>query len=103
MSLISRLFVSVAITCVAAWAQGTTAPINGNIQDSSGLGVPGAAVKVTQTATGSVRTATSGPDGSYVLTNLPIGPYLFEVTKEGFNKYAQTGIVLQVDSNPTID
>jgi hypothetical protein len=103
MSSIAKLLVGVVIACAAAWAQGTTAQINGNIQDSSGLGVPGAAVKVTQTATGSVRTATSGPDGSYVLPNLPIGPYLFEVTKEGFNKYAQTGIVLQVDSNPTID
>ena len=26
-----------------------------------------------------------------------------EVTKEGFTKYVQTGIVLQVDSNPTIE
>jgi hypothetical protein len=28
---------------------------------------------------------------------------MVEVTKEGFNKYAQTGIVLQVDTNPTVD
>ena len=46
---------------------------------------------------------TSGADGGYVLSNLPVGPYLLEVTKEGFTKYAQSGIVLQVDSNPTID
>src|SRR5207253_8023580 len=72
-------------------------------RDSSGLAVPGAAIKATQTATGVVRTTTSGADGGYVLPNLPIGPYLVEVTKEGFNKYAQTGIVLQVDSNPTVD
>ncbi len=38
-----------------------------------------------------------------MVTNLPIGPYLLEVSKDGFNKYAQTGIVLQVDSNPTVD
>jgi hypothetical protein len=47
--------------------------------------------------------AASRPDGEYVLPNLPIGPYIVEVTKEGFVKYVQTGIVLQVDSNPTID
>lgn len=35
--------------------------------------------------------------------NLAIGPYLLEVTKDGFSKYAQSGIVSQVDSNPTID
>src|SRR5579885_3902388 len=56
-----------------------------------------------QTATGVVRTATSGADGGYVLTNMPVGPYLLEVTKEGFSTFAQTGIVLQVDTNPTID
>ena len=38
-----------------------------------------------------------------MLANLPIGPYLLEVAKAGFTKYVQSGIVLQVDSNPTID
>ena len=85
----------------ATWAQ--TSQINGVVKDSSGSVIPGAAIKVTQTATGVVRNATSGTDGGYVLTNLPIGPYLVEVTKEGFNKYVQSGIVLQVDTTPTLD
>jgi hypothetical protein len=88
--------------CATIWAQGT-AQINGTIKDASGSAIPGAEVKITQTATGAVRTATSGADGTYVLTNLPIGPYMLEVSKEGFSKYVQSGIVLQVDSNPTID
>ena len=54
-------------------------------------------------ATGVVRTATSGANGDYALPNLPIGPYQLEVTKDGFSKYSQTGIVLQVDANPTVD
>ena len=41
-------------------------------------------IKVTQTATGATRTASSGTDGGYVLPNLPIGPYMLEVTKDGF-------------------
>jgi hypothetical protein len=53
--------------------------------------------------TGVVRSTVSGADGGYVLPNLPIGPYLLEVSKEGFSKYAQTGIVLQVDTNPAVD
>src|SRR5438067_9083449 len=87
----------------AAWAQGSTAQINGTVRDASGSLVPDAEIKVTQTATGAIRNATSGQDGAYVLTNLPIGPYILEVAKSGFNKYVQSGIVLQVDSNPTID
>ena len=85
-----------------AWAQATS-QISGRITDASGAAIPGANVKVTQTATGAVRKVTSGPDGSYVLSNLPLGPYLVEVTKEGFSKFVQTGIVLQVDTNPTVD
>src|SRR5690348_10471027 len=99
----SKLFVLGLLAGGAAlWAQ-STAQINGTVRDAGGLAVTDATVKVTQTATGAVRTANSVADGSYVLANLPIGPYLLEVTKEGFTKYAQSGIVLQVDSNPTID
>ena len=83
------------------WAQ--TASINGIIKDSSGLVIPSATVKVTQTATGLTRTADSAADGEYVLPNLPFGPYILEVTKEGFNKHVQTGLVLEVGSSPTVD
>jgi hypothetical protein len=85
-----------------AWGQATS-QINGIIRDSSGAAVPGAEVRATQTDTGIVRTVTSEANGSYVLTNLPIGPYTVEASKDGFSKFIQSGIVLQVDSNPTVD
>jgi len=98
-----RIIVSF-LACSVLWAQAiSTSQINGTVQDSSGLAVPGAEVKATQTATGLVRTVTSGADGSFVLPNLPVGPYQLEVTKEGFSKYVQGGIVLQVGSNPNIE
>src|SRR5579871_2242422 len=103
MSTTIRVALGVFLICSLLWAQGGTSQINGAVHDSSGLAVPAATVKVTQTATGAVRTTTSGADGSYVFPNLPVGPYLLEVTKDGFSKYAQAGIVLQVDTNPTVD
>ena len=69
----------------AAWAQ-STGQISGTVRDTTGGSVPGSTIKVTQTATGLVRAVTSGPDGGYVLTNLPVGPYLLEVSKDGFSK-----------------
>jgi hypothetical protein len=84
------------------WAQ-ATAQIHGTVQDASGSAVPGAEVKATQTETGVSRTVSTGAAGGYVLTNLPIGPYQIEVSKEGFTKYVQSGIVLQVNSDPAID
>jgi hypothetical protein len=82
---------------------GQTAQISGVVKDSSGASVPDAMIKATQTATGATRTVTSGADGGYVLPNLPVGPYVLEVTKDGFNKYVQSGIVLQVNTSPTVD
>ena len=40
--------------------------------------------------------------GLYVLLNLPLGPYRLEGMLSGFRAFAQTGIVLQVNSNPVI-
>jgi hypothetical protein len=91
-----------ALSALTLWAQ-STAQIQGIVQDQSGLAVAGAEVKATQTDTGAVRTAMSGEDGVYVLTSLPVGPYRLEVSRPGFTTYVQTGIVLQVASNPTID
>ena len=34
---------------------------------------------------------------------MPLGPYQLEVTKEGFTNYVQSGIVLQVNSDPAIE
>jgi hypothetical protein len=58
---------------------------------------------VTQTDTGAARTALSDEAGSFILPNLPIGPYRLEVSLPGFRTYVQTGIVLQVNSSPVIN
>ena len=81
----------------------STSQIRGTIQDASGGAVAGAEVRLIETDTGAVRVATSGSDGSYTLPDLSVGTYRLEITKSGFNKYVQTGIVLQVGVNPTID
>ena len=81
----------------------STAQIQGTVRDASGLAVPGAEIRATQTETAASRTTTSAADGGYVLSNLPIGPWRLEVSKSGFSKYVQTGIVLQVAANPTVD
>ena len=37
------------------------------------------------------------------MTALPVGPYRLEFVLAGFRTYAQTGIVLQVNTNPTVN
>jgi hypothetical protein len=81
----------------------STGQIQGIVRDVTGAIVPDANIKATQTDTDTVRSAVSGADGVYVLPNLPVGPYRLEVSKQGFAAYLQSGIVLQVGSDPTID
>lgn len=86
------------------WAQAvSTAQINGTVRDESGGVLPGVEVTVVKTDTGLTRTTFTSGDGSYILPNLPVGPYKLTVALQGFNTYVQEGIVLQVQSNPTID
>jgi hypothetical protein len=86
-----------------ALAQTTaTAQMNGTVRDQAGLALPGVTITVTQTDTGLTRTAVTDETGSYVLQNLPVGPYRFEAALQGFRTYVQTGIVLQVGANPTL-
>jgi hypothetical protein len=79
-----------------------TAQISGTVKDSSGAVLPGASVTVTQTETGFKREAVSETDGLFILPSLPIGPYRLEVALQGFRTSIQTGIVLQVNSNPNV-
>jgi hypothetical protein len=81
---------------------GSTAQITGTVKDSSGGVLPGADVTATQTSTGFKRSSVTDENGNYTLSNLPIGPYRLEVTLSGFRTFAQTGIVLQVNANPSI-
>ena len=79
------------------------AQLHGNVTDSSGAAIVGAEVKAIQTSTGLVRTTTSGPEGSFALPNLPVGPYKLDVSSQGFKDYVQTGINLEVNQNAKID
>ncbi|PYS53850.1 MAG: TonB-dependent receptor, partial [Acidobacteria bacterium] len=91
-----------AIGCGSVWAQ-ATAQISGTVRDQSGAVLPGVEVTVTQTETALIRTTITNETGSYVLPNLPIGPYRFEAALPGFRTFVQTGIVLQVNSNPVVN
>src|SRR5215813_8296629 len=97
------LFLFGAFACNLAIGQGSTAQISGTVSDSTGAVLPGVEVTATQTDTGVSRMTVSNETGSYVLPNLPLGPYRIEAGLPGFRTFVQTGIVLQVGSNPTLN
>ena len=98
---VNRALLLGLLCAAAAWGQAVS-QISGTVHDTSGAVVPGVEVAATQTSTGFKRSAITDENGVYVLPNLPIGPYRLEVAKTGFRTYVQTGIDLQVDSNPLV-
>jgi hypothetical protein len=94
---------SLLLTTTSAFAQLSTAQLSGRITDESGAVLPGVTVTATQTDTGLTRNVTTDASGTYVMPNLPTGPYRLEAMLQGFRTYAQTGIVLQVAATPVIN
>src|SRR5437867_1189766 len=95
-------FLFCILTCGAIFGQ-STAQVSGAVKDQTGAVLPGVEVTMTQTETGLKRTTVTDETGSYSLPSLPVGPYRLEASLPGFRLYAQTGIVLQVNSNPAIN
>src|SRR5687767_8110470 len=94
---------SLLLSTTVALAQLSTAQLSGRVTDESGAVLPGVTVTATQTDTGFTRSDVTDGNGSYVLSNLPPGPYRLEVSLTGFRAYVQTGIVLQVAASPVIN
>ena len=97
----SVAFICFLSLCFCISAQ-NVAEISGTVQDPSGASIGSAILKFTQTETGYTRSVLSEANGSYAALSLPIGPYTLEVTQAGFAPYKQSGILLEVNTNPKI-
>src|SRR4051812_12134462 len=100
-----RLAVLLAwLAAAPGWAQAVAgSQLSGTVRDATGAAIPGADVTITKTDTEQVRSMRSAQDGSYAFPDLPVGPYELKVSLQGFNTFVQSGIVLQVSTNPVIN
>src|SRR5215475_787837 len=88
---VARLFAVLALILMAATGFGqNVAQISGVVHDPTGAVLSNAEVKVTQTDTGIVHATATDSAGTYVIPQLPSGPYQVEVTSPGFKSYKQT-------------
>ncbi|MEJ7607795.1 MAG: carboxypeptidase-like regulatory domain-containing protein, partial [Bryobacteraceae bacterium] len=105
-SLYQRLFYSAAFLTVLFSFQlhgQTLGTFTGEIKDSSGAAIAGAAITVTNTATNGIRVATTNEDGLYTIPALVPGMYQVKAEKAGFKGATRTGIELQVQQTARID
>jgi len=97
------LSLSILLAGVASLAQETTGAITGSVRDGSGAVIPGASIAVKNSRTGAERRVTSGSEGQYTVTSLPVGTYQVMVEHTGFKKATAQGIQLSVDSRLVVD
>jgi hypothetical protein len=96
----AALILAFATSAVAQSDRGT---ITGTVVDSSGAVVPGASVVVTNVGTKSESTTATTATGNFTVTSVPAGVYDLSVTAQGFSKYVQTGIQVQVAMTFRVD
>src|SRR6266853_2695963 len=77
-------------------AQSPNGTISGSIQDPSERPIPGAEIIVVDDLTTIQYQTKTGDDGSYVVPDLPPGPYRIQVTKRGFKTLIKPGLILNV-------
>ena len=84
-----------------AYAQ-ATAQVSGTVSDSTGAVIPGAAVSLRNSDTGTARTLTTDPAGVYSIPNLQPGHYQLSANFSGFTNY-KANLLVEVGGRYTID
>jgi len=96
------LFV-IAISTIASLAQAGTSGVSGTVKDQNGGAVPGATVKITNSATSFERSTTTNADGSFSILGIPPATYRMEISATGFKKLVNSELRLLVDSPSKFD
>ncbi len=97
------LVVCLGVGTVGALAQVLYGSLIGNVTDSSGSAVAGAAVDAIDTATNVDRHATTDRAGLYQFTDLPPGTYKVTVTEPTFNTVVSENIVVTPNTQRRIN
>src|SRR5580698_2907871 len=86
----------IAFLCAPAKAQDPIGTLEGQITDPSSALVSGAEVTVNRAQTGLTRSVRSSRDGSFHLSNLPVGEYSLTVNANGFAPFSASPIRIDI-------
>ena len=97
------VFFCVALFSTTAFAQFDSATLLGTVRDPADAVVPSVTVKLTNTETGSVVTATTDAEGSYQFLNVKIGTYQISAEAQGFSTIVVENISATVNARQRVD
>lgn len=92
-----------SLSCATAAFSQVTGAITGQVVDTSGAVVSGAAVVATNVSTNVAQKTTTSGDGEYRLMALQPGIYKMTVSAPGFETFTTTGIDVKVNDQLRID
>src|SRR5687767_1652062 len=84
-------------------ARQSASELQGRVLDAQGGVLPGVGIVVTNEETGQFRETVSNADGSYFFSRVPPGIYSVTAQLEGFKKYQQTALRLEIGRTATVD
>jgi len=98
------LALAVAVLSLASYvsAQTATGTIDGRVTDASGAAVPGASVTVENVATNVKQTSPTNAEGRFYQRYLLPGTYRVTIEKTGFERYVQSGVILDIEQTVTL-
>jgi Carboxypeptidase regulatory-like domain/TonB dependent receptor len=97
------VFASFLVFAAAASAQTDRGTLTGQVTDQSAAIIPGATVKAVHVATNFERQVTSSSEGSYTITQLPVGGYVVIVTVPNFQTTTIENIEVTAGSTVRVD
>lgn len=103
MSMRLQLTALAVISIAPSAAQYTNQQISGFVRDSSGSVVVNARLSVRHVETGLTRNSSTNESGYYVIPNIQIGEYEVSAEAPGFKRSQQSGVVVTVNSKPSVD
>jgi len=79
-----RALILCPMVIVSLWAQTFRGEIKGTVEDASGAVIGTAVVTATHKGTGVKRATTSSGSGEFSMPDMPLGPYVVNAAKAGF-------------------
>jgi hypothetical protein len=103
LTLIFAAVLGLTLSASLAWAQATSAAVNGTIRDPGGAVITEATVVLHNRDTNLDRVTVTNSVGAYVMPNVQPGNYDLRASKTGFGPAVNSGITLVVNQTATYD
>ena len=100
---VRSIVIFILLTATSLVAQTFRGTILGTVTDASDALISGATVKARNSATGLERTTQTSADGSFSISELPIGTYQVTITQPGFQTSVTSNVEVNVASQRRVD